>query len=112
MPQIRRTVTLTANGTSNPLSGSPYEFLPFNALVEIALLAAAGGNVEAFVSSGSDILLENSPIDEKAITLPITREDFTLSDVAAAGERLTVHLRETAGETPVVRVAVNITPMM
>ena len=41
MPTIRRTTVLAANATANPLQGSQYEYLPFNAMVEIAILAIA-----------------------------------------------------------------------
>jgi phosphopantothenoylcysteine synthetase/decarboxylase len=113
MPTIKRTVTLAANGSANPLTGSQYEFLPFDALVEAAIIAdsAAAGAVEANMFSGSDLLLENAPVDEKALTEVIRYpDDYQVVDVAAAGERIGLTLRETAAGAQTVRVVIRITP--
>lgn len=111
MPLIKINTTMTANGTAFPLQGNQYEFLPFDAYVEFAILGDAAAVVQASVFSGSDVLMQNTLIDDLAVANPIIYPDhFTLADVAAAGERLGVTLVETAGATPVVRTAVRITP--
>ena len=112
MPLIKRTTTLAANGQAFPLQGSQYEFLPFDALVEFALLADAGDAIDASAFSGSDVLLENSQIDALAVATPITYpDDYSLTDVAAAGERIGVAYRETAGVISIARTSVKITAL-
>lgn len=111
MPLIKARTTMTANGTATPLSGNQYEFLPFDALVEFAILADTGATVNATVYSGSDVLMQNSNVDILAVASPIIYPDhYNLSDVAAAGERLNVVLQEAAAGTPIVRTTVRITP--
>jgi len=42
---------------------------------------------------------------------PVFPEDYSLSDVAAAGERLKVRLRNTTGAPIIVNTAVRVTPI-
>lgn len=111
MPTVRVASTnLAANSTNYPLSGSQYEYLPFNARVEFAIIASAAG-VDVTVYSGSDVLQQSGPATVKA-TPPVYPDDFLLDDVAMAGERLSVVLRETAGAaTTDVETVVKITPL-
>jgi len=111
MPTVRVASTnLAANSTNYPLSGSQYEYLPFNARVEFAVIANAAG-VDVTVYSGSDVLQQSGPATVKA-TPPVYPDDFLLDDVAMAGERLSVVLRETAGvATTDVETVVKITPL-
>jgi hypothetical protein len=113
MPLIRVRTTLAAGGTAYPLQGSQYEFLPFDAFVEFAILALAAADVvNATVFSGSDVLMQGSQIDYKlAAGVIVYPEDYNLSDVAAAGERLSIELTELAAGTPSVRTSVRITPL-
>jgi len=112
MPLIKVRTTLAANGTSFPLQGNQYEFLPFDALVEFAILGDAAAVVNASVFSGSDVPQQESQIDDLAVANPILYPDhYSLQDVAAAGERLGVSLTEAAGATPIVRTNVRITPL-
>lgn len=111
MPTIRVTTTnLAANAQAFPLQGNQYEFLPFNARVEFAIVANAAG-IDVTVYSGSDVLQQNGPATVKA-TPPLYPDDFLLDDVAMAGERLNVILRETAGvATTDIETVVKITPL-
>jgi len=113
MPLIKTIDQGIADGaTITPWSGNQYEFLPFNALVEVALLADAGDIWLASVFSGSDVLMQSSQIDELALTVPITYpDDYSLSDVAAAGERLGCQLTNNEGGVADVRTAAKITPL-
>lgn len=79
----------------NVLSGSAFEFLRSNAEVSFGIVSSATGIV-ATVQSGADVLMEESPIST-ANRFPIWPDDFDLVDVAAAGERLVVKLRNTTG---------------
>jgi len=111
MPTIRVTTTnIAANATAFPLQGNQYEYLPFNAQVEFATVANAVG-IQATVYSGSDVLQQAGACTVKA-TSPVYPDDFLLSDVAMAGERISVELRETAGvATTDIETVVRITPL-
>lgn len=111
MPVIQTQTTMTANGTATPLQGNQYEYLPFDALVEIAILASAVSQVKATVYSGADVLMEEGPVQTGTSgTMPKYPDDFYLVDQALAGDRLSIRLREIAGATPVVTCVVRITP--
>jgi len=113
MPTIRVRNTLVAGVPTFPLQGNQYEYLPFNARVEFAILevgAAIIGGVTATVFSGTDILQQSSLIDSEADGKVRYPDDFLLDDVAAAGERLSVELNDATGLAEVVTV-VKITPL-
>jgi len=112
VPTIKRKRDVAANGEDFPLVGSQYEYLPFDARVDVALLADTGDELEGTVYSGSDVLLEGSQLDEKALASPVVwPDDFSLTDVAAQGERLGIKVRETAGAISTYRIVVRITPI-
>lgn len=111
MPTINVRTALGASSTARPLQGSQYEYLPFNAFVEFAMQADATG-VLATVQSGTDVLQEEGPVQLGTInTQPAYPDAFFLQDVAAAGERLNVVLRDTSGAARVVQTVVRITPL-
>lgn len=112
MPTIRVTTTnLAANATATPLSGNQYEFLPFPALCEFAVVANAA-TVACTIYSGSDVLQQDGPITLKTTITTVYPDDFLVQDVAAAGERLNVILRETGGvATTDIETTVRITPL-
>jgi len=111
VPTIQTRTVLAASGTATPLSGSQYEYLPFAAMVEIGLATDATG-VLATVSSGSDILQEEGPVQIKTINVqPTYPDDFGLSDLAAPGDRLSVKLRDTSGAQRIVMMTLKITPV-
>jgi hypothetical protein len=111
MPLIKQTTTMTANGRAYPLAGSQYEYLPFDAAVLFAILVDALGVVNASVFSGSDVLMQNSPVDVLAVANPIIYPDhYAIQDYAAKGERISVDLQEAAAATPIVRTNVMIQP--
>jgi len=116
MPTIRvitQTADLLANTVHFPLQGSQYEYLPFNARVEFAIVSAATTGLDetqVTVYSGTDVLQQAGPMSEKA--QPIYPDDFLLDDVAGAGERLSVEIR--VGSAPFdapVQTVVKITPL-
>ena len=111
MPTIRVTNTnIAANATVFPLAGSQYEYLPFNARVEFAIISSAA-TIDCSVFSGSDVLQQGGPPTTKA-TPPVYPDDFLLDDVAMAGERISVVLRETGNvATTDVETVVRITPL-
>lgn len=103
---------VAAAATIFPWQGNQYEFLPFDAQIEVAILADAGDTWTASVYSGSDVLLQDSQVDNLALATPITYpDDYSLDDVAAAGERLGCSLTNGTGAVADVRTAVRITPL-
>lgn len=112
MPTIRVTTTnIGANATAFPLQGNQYEYLPFPARVEFAVVANAS-TLDVTIYSGSDVLQQNGPGVTKATIQTVYPDDFLCDDVAAAGERLNVILRETGGvATTDIETTVKITPL-
>ena len=103
---------VAAAATIFPWQGNQYEFLPFDAQVLIALLSDTGDSFDASVFSGSDVLMQNSRIDALALATPLTfPDDYSLQDVAAAGERLGCALTNQTGAVADVRTSVIIQPV-
>lgn len=113
MPLIKTiNQAIADNAVVTPWQGSQYEILPFDAEIFVALLADAGDVWLASVFSGSDVLLENSQIDQLALATPITfPDDYSLSDVAAFNERLGCRLTNNTGAVADVRTALKIDPL-
>lgn len=110
MPVINRSQSIAANLTvDNLLSGSAFEFLAFNASCDFGVVASATGLVVTILS-GSDVILEESPIST-ANRFPIFPDDFPVSDVAAAGERLIVRVRNTTAGALTIFLTVRINPV-
>ena len=111
MPTIRGVTNILAGAANNNvLAGSAYEFLPVNARVDIGITADAAGAMRATVQSGSDVLLEESPVS-RANRVPVWPDDYDLTDIAVAGDRLKVAARNTGGVAADVFWAVRITPL-
>lgn len=111
MPMIQKRIVLAANGNQSALTDDQFETLPYDCKVEIGLLTDASG-VLATVLSGSDLLQDEGPVPIAAINVaPVYPDNFTLEDVAAAGERLKIRLRDTSGAQRIVMVSVKITPI-
>lgn len=90
---------IAANGTVEPFTGWQYEYLPWPALVEIGMIHdGAANSLVATVTSGSDTLMEESPVNAGATdgVFP-TDEQLDLVDEAMAGDRLKIRARETGG---------------
>ena len=94
MPTIQSTVSVAAASVvDNVLDGSQFEFLPYPAYLEFGLVGDAdGGDLRLDVYSGGDVLAENM-IPSIAARAAIYPDDFTLSDVALAQERIKVRCR-------------------
>lgn len=110
MPIIRKEVSVPASGTiDNLVTGSIYEFMPFNASINLGLTASATGLVGT-VNTGSDTLLEESPLNIKA-TFPLIPDEMDLQDRTLQGERLVVRIRNTTAGALTVRLLVQISPI-
>lgn len=110
MPVIQNSVSIAANAVNdNILSGSQWEFLPYHAAVDFGLVASATG-ILLDVYSGQDTVAESyAPPTQNRF--PVFPDDFTLSDVAAAGERLKVRARNTTGGALTLFYSVRINPV-
>jgi hypothetical protein len=103
--------SVAAGATAQLLTGSSAEFVPQDSQIEIALSSTAVG-VVATVTSGSDVLMEESPVFVIAAGVaPKYPDDYTLTDVAGAGERLQIRARNTSAGALVVTAAIRVTPL-
>lgn len=96
MPVIQSSVSIPAASVNdNVLTGSQFEFLPYDAALDFGINGDANGaDLRVDVYSGQDALCEQlTPSSQNRI--PIFPDDFTLSDVAAAGERIKIRVRNT-----------------
>lgn len=113
MPVIQGSTSVAASAVNdNVLAESQFEFLPYNAAVEFGLNGDANGaDLRVDVYSGQDVLMENAPMSAQA-RIPVYPDDFQLTDVAAAGERLKVRVRNTsAAAARTLFFSVRITPL-
>ncbi|MEE8609035.1 MAG: hypothetical protein V3S55_15635 [Nitrospiraceae bacterium] len=95
----------------NFLVGSQFEFLPYDAFLEFGMTTeGVAGDWVVDVYSGQDVLLESGSISilDRA---PIYPDDFSLNDVAAAGERIKVRARNGSAGTLMFFLALKITPL-
>ena len=113
MPSIIKEESYTDSqeaGTYYPLQGSQYEYLPWDARLEFAVVATAS-DFTMNIFSGSDILVQNGvvPVKSGAIVYP---DDFLISDVAAAGERISVEIvNNTRTAAATVKTVARLTPV-
>ena len=115
-----RSTTLTvAGGSAEPLEGDNTlssrwkdRKIPFPGLVELGI-RATDANVVVSVQSGSEILLEESPVDAGGTinVFPIFPDNIDLVDEVAAGDLFKIRLRNThASATPSVMITLRYTP--
>lgn len=105
MPAIQKEVSVAANSSNdNLLSGSAFEFARARQVVSIGVTAAATG-VFIFISSGADLILEESAAYIKT-QFPIIPDEMFYNDVQEAGDRLVIRARNSTGGAIVVRAIV------
>jgi len=110
MALIQSSVSVAANAVNdNVITGSQWEFLPFNAHLLFGLVQSATGLV-LDVFTGQDALVE-AMIPVIKATAPIFPDDFTLEDVAGAGERIKIRVRNITGGALTLFFTVRITPI-
>jgi len=106
---------LASGGSSEPLTGWQFEYLPWPALVEIGMVHDGAANgVQATVTTGSDTLMEESPVSAGGTDGVFPNdENLDLVDESAAGDRLKIRLRETgAVATTDIMIRVKLTPLI
>lgn len=109
---IQKRISLGASLSVSALADDQFEYLPYDSLVEIALLTDATG-VLATVYSGGDLLMDEGPVPIGTINVfPKYPDDYHLQDVAGGGERLKIRLRDTSGAARIVMVGVRISQII
>lgn len=112
MPTIQNRVSIPGLSTNdNVLTGSQYEFLPYDASLEFGIVGDANAaDLRVDVYSGQDVLMENAePAAQNRI--PVYPDDFGLTDVAAAGERIKIRVRNANAAARVFFFSLRITPV-
>ncbi len=110
MPVIQNSTSVAANSVNdNVLAGSQFEYLPYNARLMFGINGSAAGLL-ADVYSGQDIVAESMAVNSQN-RFPINPDDFVLTDVGAAGDRLKLRLRNTTGGALTGFWSVNIIPL-
>lgn len=113
MPIVYFNTAIAAGASANVMLNSIYETLPFNALLEFAVVGSAAG-LTFTASTGSDILAESGTpvgVPQVAGRPPIYPDDFHLNDVAARGERVKFLVSNPTAGALTPFAAVRITPL-
>lgn len=110
MPFFQTSQPVAANATvENILTGSQWEFAPYNATVEFAINGSAAGLVTD-VTTGQDVVAEASSVNT-ANRFGILPDDFVYQDVVRAGERIKVRVRNTTAGALTVFVSMRMMPI-
>lgn len=114
MPQFNFSKALTANQLGfNPLTGWQYEWLPWRGLIRLLTrTTAAAGTVLLTVFSGSETIMQRSPIQVggTAGVIPSDLNTAAIRWYGAPGDRLILLFDETAGATPTVDGIIYVDP--
>jgi len=108
MPSIIREISVPATSTNpNLLAGSTFEYSRQRAVLSFGVTQAATGNF-ATINVGSDVVVEEfiPPIQTR---FPIIPDEFYAQDVADAGDRIIIQIRNSTGGALVNRAIVIIT---
>lgn len=110
MSVIQVESTIPLNGSNNNiLSGSAFEFARVRQVVSIGLAAAASG-LFVMITSGSDLILEESP-PYVLTNFPVVPDQMYYNDFQEAGDRLVIRARNSTGANIVLRAVVQIQPV-
>ncbi len=94
MPAIQGSVSVPANSTNdNVIAGSQFEYLPYDAEIEVGVVGSAAGLL-VDVFSGPDVLAEAFACSTQN-RFPVYPDDFAFADYAVAGDRLKIRARNT-----------------
>lgn len=112
MPQLTWHLDVAAGATFQPLSGWQYEYVPFGGAVKINHDADAVG-VVATVTTGSDTLMERSPLSAggTAGVFPSDLDVPPLIDEVAAGDRIKILYENTTVAAIDVQGVIDYTPV-
>jgi hypothetical protein len=115
MPQFPFSQALTANQVGyDPLTSWQYRYLPWRAHVKLLMrTTAAAGTVKQSVFSGSECIVQRSPMQVGG-TAGVTPSELNtppIEWVGAAGDVILLQIDETAGATPTVDGLIIINPI-
>jgi len=112
MPSFTFSTLMVANGTIRPLDGWQYEYLPWPAEVQVLARSTLVGVVNTY-TSGSETIVEESPVQAGGTigVIPSSLNTPIQGWYAAAGDRLKLSYRETAGTAPTIDGIIEITPL-
>jgi len=111
MPNMQGNRSLaTLTSVANLLTGQVFETIPYNALVEIAVVQSATGLIVG-INCDSDVVLQD--VGETNIliktTFPVYPDDFMPGFVCLAGSKLYISVRNPTAGTLTLFYAVRIT---
>lgn len=110
MSVIQVETSIAANSSNNNiLSGSTFEFARVRQVVSIGLAAAATG-LFVMITSGSDLILEESP-PYVLTNFPVVPDQMYYNDFQEAGDRLVIRARNSTGGAVVLRAVVQLQPV-
>jgi hypothetical protein len=101
--------TVAAGATVNIMTGQQYEFLPFDANVQIGLAGSATGLV-ATVFAGPDLIQQEGPV-LVLTTFPSIQDQLYIDELIAGGTRVSINVRNTTGGVLTVRAVIRILPL-
>ena len=112
MPSFIFSEVLAANATGRPLDGWQYEYLPYPAEIQVLTRATTVAVVQVF-TSGSETIVEESPVQGggTAGVTPAPLNTPVQGWIGAAGDRLKLSFRETAGAAATVDGIIEIQPL-
>ena len=113
MPSVIVDSVGVADGsTTSPLDTSQWQYMPFNALVHFGIWADTGDTFTLSVYSGSDVLLQASPMPILVVGTAIEfPQHYYLEDVVGAGERLGITALNGTGAVATFRTHLRIFPI-
>jgi hypothetical protein len=110
MPAIQTEVTVAANATNpNIFNGSAFEYSRGRQLLSLGVTAAATGT-QVTITSGADVILEESATYIKT-QFPIVPDEMFYNDIMEMFDRLRVQVRNTTGAGIIARAIALLTPL-
>jgi hypothetical protein len=112
VPQLNISQSIAAGAISNIISGWQYEYLPWPARIKL-LIRAVDGTQRLTVFSGSETIMEESPIQAGG-TAGVTPSELNTAPIvfdAPAGDRLKFNVRSTSAGAVTVDAIVYAYPL-
>lgn len=110
MPAIQQELSIAANTTNpNLFNGSAFEYSRGRNLLSLGVTAAATGTL-CTITSGADVILEESPTYIKT-QFPIVPDEMFYNDIMEFMDRLRVQIRNSTAGAIVARSIALLTPL-
>lgn len=110
MPVIQRNVDILSGASNdNILSGSTFEFPERNSIISIGAVSAVA-DVFMSIIIGATTVLEESEMVVRT-TFPVIPDEMYYQDVASAGQRIVIRVRNANAATTTVRAIVQSVPV-